>query len=240
MWKPCVPCALAVVAVLAAAPARGAVTWRTERESMAGRYDVEARVPSLTGTSVHRVATQALTDFSRKERAAFTEAARRETANPEDPMRPWSYHANATVSLTRPDLVSAFVTTYQYTGGAHGMTTYQGVNVGLVNGEATILLLEDLFRPGANARDLALDAVKESLRANPRAEWFQPGADPDMRGADAALIADFVITPTAITFLIEPYVAGPYAAGAFFVKVPFSTLDRELDPNGPLQGLLKP
>ncbi len=232
---------LCLIALVTGMPAGAAVTWHTERETRAGKWEISARVARFTGTSrtsARWLADRELYGFVKNEMDAFERAAEKETVNPGYPMGMWGYHATTVVSLDRPDLVSAYVETYEFRGGAHGMTTYWGVNVGLVDGKAKVLRLEDLFRKGEPARALAIEAVEERLRANPNATWFQPGEDPGMRGPDAALIADFVITPSAVTFLIEPYVAGPYAVGSFFVKVPFSAFGDRLDPNGPLKGLL--
>lgn len=220
------------------APAFGVSVWWTKTYDLNEKWTAAARIARFKDGPVAALADRTLSGLVGSEMRAFLRQARKETPNPGYPMAPWGYGADTVASLARPDLVSAYVETYDFRGGAHGMTTYIGVNVGLVSGQATVLRLEDLFRPGVPARALAVDAVKERLRATPRAAWFQPGVDPAYLPSDADLIKDFVITPSGITFLIEPYVAGPYAVGSFFVKVPFAAFSGKLNPKGPLQDLL--
>lgn len=230
----------AIACLLCASPAPAAtVTWRTVSRADGKRWEIKARIPKIHDGAVARKADATISAVYQAQMVAFERAARTETRNPSYQMPQWAQDTVATVSLAQPDLVTAYIESYEFRGGAHGMTTYRGVNVGMVNGEARELRLEDLFAPGVPARRLMLDAIKESLRANPRAAWFKPDADPSFLPSDDSLVAQWVLTPTGITFLLEQYLAGPYAVGAFFVKIPYSEYEDQLDPNGPLSPLLK-
>jgi hypothetical protein len=148
-----------------------------------------------------------------------------------------TYAARATISVEKPALISGYITRTEDTGGAHPMTFFEGFTVGLVGARPKALSLADLFDPGEDARAVAAAKVRARLSANPRASFI---GDPQSDPTDAALTSAWVLTPSGITFLIEPYAAGPYAAGSFFVKVPYSEFGSRLDPNGPLKPLLNP
>lgn len=216
------------------------VQWETSRSAKAKKWDASARIARFQDGPVAALADTTLSRQTRDAITAFVAQARKETVAPGYPMAPWEYIATTFVSIAQPDFVSAYVTSYAYTGGAHGMTTFTGLNVGRVNGKPKVLTLQDLFRADVSGRAVAVEAVKKSLRANPRALWFEPDADPAMRPDDEALVRQFVVTPAGISFLLEPYLAAPYASGTFFVKIPFSEFEGHLDPDGPLKTLLQP
>jgi hypothetical protein len=138
------------------------------------------------------------------------------------------------VSLALPDLVSVLATDHHYTGGAHPNANFAFYNFGLVNGRAKALTVTDLFRPNVNAKKLVGDAVYARLKKEEEAMWIHNG---DIKPGDPLLIKPFLLTKTAFTFLFEPYAVGPYAAGMFMVKIPYTEFGDRLNPGGPLKAV---
>lgn len=229
----------ALTLVLVAAPSRATkVRWVGRSNTHSGLWKAEARFPRFSDGAVAERADKALSGDILSSMNTFVRQARKGAGISGNPDAQWQYLAQTTVSLAKSDLVSAYVTSYSYTGGAHGMTYFDPINFGMVNGQAKELTLEDFFMPDAGARWRCALAVKSRLRDMPQALWFKPDADPAMKPIDSDLIRQWVLTPTSITFIIEQYIAGPYSSGPIFVKIPYTAFGDELNPNGPLKAVL--
>lgn len=137
--------------------------------------------------------------------------------------------------LDTPELCSAAVQRYEFTGGANGFSSYSTYNFGLLKGELRPLSLSDLFRPGHDARaeaSAALDAVLHKLDPLPS----------DLRGGvpfalNAEQAERFSIDADGLNFYFNKYELGVGAEGDFVVPIPFSALPG-LDPQGCLKPLL--
>ena len=144
--------------------------------------------------------------------------------------------ANSFVSLERTDLISGYLDIYQYTGGAHGNSSFQVINVGMFNGHPREIRLDDLFINGMDGqRELAM-AVWSELTMNPNADWVKDGFT--SFNELTKVVNNFVLTANGFKVLIEPYVVGPYAAGRFFVDVPYNQV-MGLDEESPIKTFLK-
>lgn len=129
---------------------------------------------------------------------------------------------------------------YEFTGGAHGMTTYTGVLWDKALKQQ--LAASDLFKAGADlsALDTALCAAlnAEKKRRDPAAEPITLGASPDglwscPKAADTAFVLAAGTTPGkagGLTFIVGPYVVGPYSDGAWWVNLPQSVIRPLLAP----------
>jgi hypothetical protein len=233
--------ATVLAGLLAAAPVYAAgvhVRWEGRSRAHAGLWKAEAHFARFSDGPVAQRADARLSGDIQSALHAFARQARANAGKVGNPDAEWQYLAETTVSLARPDLISAYVTSYWYTGGAHGMTYFDPINFGLVDGQVRPLTLQDLFQPGAGARWRCALAVKSRLVDMPQALWFKPDADPAMKPIDSDLIRQWILTPTAIVFLIEQYIAGPYSSGPIFVKIPYTAFGDKLNPNGPLKPLL--
>lgn len=62
--------------------------------------------------------------------------------------------------------------------------------------------------------------------------------DGDIESLPDELLENFIVTPSAMTFLFAPYAVGSYAEGSFLVKLAFEELGAILDPDGPLKPVL--
>jgi hypothetical protein len=126
--------------------------------------------------------------------------------------------ATPTVSVAKKDWISFYIRTFAYTGGAHPNRWYECRTFGLQNGKAVRLRFRDLLPPGSDPIAVANRLVIPRLKAL-GASWFQEGSRTSLEPNE---VENFVTTPSGITWIFDPYAAGPYAEGEFFVKVPWS------------------
>lgn len=126
-----------------------------------------------------------------------------------------------------PSVASIQFRAYEYTGGAHGMTTFQTFTFDLDAGR--LLTLADLFAPGVDPLATIAPLVQASLAAQlgdmADAAWIEEGASPD-----PANYQDWLLTPEALTFIFEPYQVAAYAAGPQTVSLPLTEIAGLLAP----------
>jgi hypothetical protein len=198
------------------AAAEGPVTFRVERGKGRG-WTSRVRYPVFGGGSaLHRQATTAFRAVIAKDLAQYQSQARKHAAHNQP--GPWSFEAEPTVSMDSYRLISGFYAESTYQGGAHGMTFYKPVTVGVTDGRVRRLTLLDLFVPGSDPVRLCSDLLMARLRHDERADWVKDGT---VTSFNAKALSKWVVTRTGITFLFDPYELGSYAAGPFEIKIPF-------------------
>lgn len=223
--------------VLVAASALAATASRriTIRNMRAGLWDAKGDYVRFYDSPAAVLANRVQLEYINRTMGNFFRTAQESRPASGKPPLPFAYDAKTTVSIERTSLITGYITRYENTGGAHPMTYYQGFNIGIVNGRPKDLALSDLFRADEDARNIAAAHIRARLANDARAVFIN---DTDSNPSDAQLTSSWVLTPSGITFLLQPYIAGPYAAGSFFVKIPFSDFGEKLDANGPLKPLL--
>lgn len=138
-------------------------------------------------------------------------------------------------------LFSALVSTYAYTGGAHGNTFFLPLTYDLTTGQP--VRLADLFAEGSAYGDtLAAWAERDVLRrlaaglgvppGEARGAFYAEGLAPVRRGD-----AYFTLGADSLHLHIPPYQLSAYAAGSFDVGVPYGALRPLARPGGPLDRL---
>lgn len=116
------------------------------------------------------------------------------------------------VKLNQGGLLSLVVTVYTYTGGAHGMTTRNYINLDLTTGEP--LKFPHLFADDAElARAAAL--IDAEVKAEPE-RFFIQGFSADAFQPDQ----DFYLTPNQAVVCFGLYEIAPYVAGIQEFAVP--------------------
>jgi len=109
------------------------------------------------------------------------------------------------VKLNRGGLLSIVLTTYTFTGGAHGMTYCDYINVDLTTGQE--LSFFELF-PIEEEIDRAAEAINEKIAQEP--QWFFIDQfTPGLFTADQG----FYLTETDAVICFGLYEIAPYAAG---------------------------
>ena len=104
----------------------------------------------------------------------------------------------------------------EYTGGAHGNSTFRAVNLVQTPSGPREIALSDLFPKGFAYAPLVSSRVIARLMPNPKATFVSNGQMKDM---DPQQLRQFSMDPGGITFWIEPYAAGPYSSGVFTVRL---------------------
>lgn len=143
----------------------------------------------------------------------------------------WREDRSYSVAYYSDDLISLVGEVYSYTGGAHGNTYYISSNYSVKDGNASLLKLSDLFKPGSNyLKALSSYCINDLLVK--KAGWIVNGEITSFKEQDLGV---FAISPEGIKFAFAPYAVGPYAEGSYFVVVPFTEIKRIIDPKGPLR-----
>ena len=120
--------------------------------------------------------------------------------------------------------LSYTIETYQYTGGAHGMTWHTGLNYSLENGE--LLTLDDFFSAEEQEKLqkalLLLLCWQNGLDGIDELELEKMGYDPKA----VVPTNNFKVTSTGIEFLYNPYEIGAYSLGKTIIKLPYAMIDQ--------------
>jgi hypothetical protein len=222
------PAALALLAAFTvAAPT---VKFNTISTARRGFYTTSLKLPVFGGAAWADKVNQDVARNAKKALAGWMKESF--PAKSEKPRLEYFYQAAPTVSLATPNLVSFYFTVSTFTAGAHPMTVSDPHTY--VNGKE--IHSADIFQKGSSYQTVVSNLVIGKLMNNNRAAWVQEGTVKEMTKAQQE---NFIVTPTALTYLFDPYDMGPYAVGAFQVKLPFSELNAVIDRNGALKSLLK-
>ncbi len=120
-----------------------------------------------------------------------------------------------------PDIVSVKFTTYAFTGGAHGMTTFNTLTFDLAN--SRVLTLDDLFVAGTSPLDVIAPMAQQDLQGTlgemTDAKWLADGTAPT-----AENYQNWVLTPDSLVFTFPQYQVAAYAAGPQEVTIPLAAL----------------
>jgi hypothetical protein len=225
--------ALALVAALTLSGP--GVSFSTSKAAKKGYYTTSLTTPLFSGSAFAPAVNKSVSQNARNAVAAWLKDSFKDMGN-ERPRLEYFYTAAPTVTLNRADIVSFYFTVSTYTAGAHPMTvsdphTYVPTATG-----AREIAAKDVYLSNVDYKTAISNLVIGKLLNNDRAMWVQDGT---VKELTAAQLENFVVTPTAITYLFDPYDMGPYAVGAFQVKLPFTELKNIIDPKGALGPLLK-
>lgn len=212
-----------------------AVSFQVKRGSKAKIWESKSVSPRFGSDSpVAQIATAETADQVKSQLARFMEAAREFESENRTPVAILNHETGPIVSIAMRDFVSLYLSTYEYTGGAHPNRHYIGMTWGMVDGKARRLRFADLLKEGEDASAVASKVVVPKL-ISVGASWFKSGEKIALETAQAD---NFVVTKAGITWLFSPYDAGPYVEGEFFIKVPWSELKGHLRDRRPEQILI--
>ncbi|QAA30972.1 DUF3298 and DUF4163 domain-containing protein [Clostridium manihotivorum] len=131
--------------------------------------------------------------------------------------RPYSLDTTYKVPYNTKDFVSLVVDYYQFTGGAHGLTTRNTYNYDFVKGRR--LRLFELFKDGYDYQTKINNIIKQEIAKKPD-EYFQ-----DQNGFKGIKNKqDFYIDNNGIVIVFQLYEIAPYVAGIREFHIPFSQL----------------
>jgi hypothetical protein len=119
-------------------------------------------------------------------------------------------------------------------GAAHTYRYSKTFNYDLERGEK--LSLEDLFRPDSNYLETVSSHCIFELSKRDIGFYggFEQGAEPTSKN-----YRNWNITSNGLMITFDEYQVAPYAAGAQTVTVPYMELQKVIDVQGPLKGILQ-
>lgn len=224
-WPAWLLCAAALAAELP-------VDYKTELREQPGRYLVRATRVVIDGDSPLAGFAVSLMDGER-EQAVRRFLAEVEQAAPGESMCVFDHRP--LVSIASETLISVYATEYLYLGGVQGESRILSYNFARRAGLPARLELADLFREGIDPRRRVEPALLALLREHPSADWVRDGT---VTSLPPEALESFVITRTAVSWLLGAEQVGPRPSGLVVLKLPLAELRAELDPAGPLRELL--
>ena len=111
--------------------------------------------------------------------------------------------------------LSFLETNWTYTGGAHGMTAYTGVNFDAATGER--LSLHQVFPDG----EMLVEVLLQKLRAENHPATFFDSMESTVADQIIHDKASWVLGPRGVTFYFNPYEIAPYASGTITTAILF-------------------
>ncbi|GAA0086708.1 hypothetical protein UT300007_31490 [Clostridium sp. CTA-7] len=125
------------------------------------------------------------------------------------------YQLNARYTLTNDKkILSFFIDYYQFSGGAHGITTRKTYNVDISTGEK--LELKDLFKKGYDYKKFINEVIQKEINKNP--EYYFTGKDGFNGIKDDQ---SFYIDNGKIIIHFPYYEIAPYAGGMPEFEIPY-------------------
>lgn len=141
-----------------------------------------------------------------------------------------SLYINYQPGIINNDFIAIHFDFSAYYGGAHPVQYFQQLNFDVTNKK--ILELQDLFRPNSNY----IDQIAEYCRKDLLSRVEEIGSDSTMVLAGLAPeidnFKDFELTSQGLKIYFAPYQVAPYASGPQEVKIPYTALEKILQPDG--------
>jgi hypothetical protein len=134
----------------------------------------------------------------------------------------WTLIVNHEIKYASERFVSILVPIYTYTGGAHGNTGFDALNLLKEEDDVRRLELRDVFTENADLQPV-LATVTEELEA--REASFIVDGSVSLTEQDLSI---FTLSPKGITFHFAPYAVASYAEGIFEVTLPFDAIKDSL------------
>jgi len=204
-------------------------------------YEISAQYPQITGGANGNFEkfNQTVRGTVLKNVAAFKKEVQPGTGDEPRPENSMGSDLNISykMGLAQDDLVSvSFAISSYYQGAAHPSASSEVVNYDLKNGK--VLKLSDVFKPSVKYLPVLSSYCIEDLKKQSKQKGSDGMLDDTSIKGGAAPTANnyqsWTITRKGLGIIFDPYQVGPYAAGAQFVTVPYSTLKELINPDGPL------
>jgi Deacetylase PdaC/Protein of unknown function (DUF3298) len=189
----------------------------TKKWGEPGEYEYSITIPKLPASHPLAKPFRRLVDrWIERETTRFGHAAESIFEEVGKPTSPYRYDVAVQSQCLTSRFVSVMFRVTEYTGGAHGNSTFRAVNMVQSASGPREIGLGDLFPKGFAYAPLVSTRVIARLMPNPKATFVSNGQMKDM---DPQQLRQFSMDPGGITFWIEPYAAGPYSSGNFSVRL---------------------
>ncbi|MBX3096018.1 MAG: DUF3298 and DUF4163 domain-containing protein [Fimbriimonadaceae bacterium] len=198
------------------------------------KYETKGTYPVLPGaTPLTVAANNGVRAAVMGPRDEFLNSAKKFWAQ-ESSSAPWAQEITVSISRVTPNLISVWVETYEYAGGAHPNTNRQVL--GWILRGRTVERLG--FQHFISSRNDRIAFAQMSLLPRLNDEKRERGLD-TLEEFNYDYLNRFVVTEKGLNWKFDRYQLGSYAEGDYEVTVPFSeilsfgsatTLARELSP----------
>ncbi|HQA59089.1 MAG TPA: DUF4163 domain-containing protein [Acetivibrio sp.] len=192
--------------------------------------EVNLKIPFIEGmknaelmTQLNQKLEQKALDFKRETEKKTREAVEEESKAQGFSLRTGSVYTEYDVRINNNRTMSIPVTYYQYTGGVHGMTTKETVNLDLVNEKE--LLLKNLFDGSRDYLQVLTDELLKQMKVQ---DYLFPDAVSNFKATDDL---KFYLTDEGMVFYFNPYEIAPYAAGIVEYTISYDDLKEVLNAN---------
>ncbi|SDL81785.1 DUF3298 and DUF4163 domain-containing protein [Sediminibacillus halophilus] len=197
---------------------------------------IDLNIPVISGLSDRKFEKRLNNDIkkqameAKKEIIVQAKQAQNDTIQENRPFNP--YELKIDYNLKNTDQILSFtITTYSYTGGAHGITATDYYNIDLKTNQK--LVLKDLFKENSNYRETIDQEIHRKIKEQENAEegsYFHP--DDLFTGASAFQgISDdqsFYIENGNLVIAFAQYEIAPGYMGEPAFHIPLSTLQEQL------------
>lgn len=183
---------------------------------------VHLKIPVISGLSNKdaeaKINNTLLNDAIRFRRSREKEAEEAYEASKMNGIKYNKYEAGITyaVKYNKNNLLSIPVAYYQYTGGAHGISTQAGYNFDLNTGR--LIQLSDLFLKGFDYKKVIDRIILNDMKAHKDIYFSQ--AINSFQGIDG--MHPYYIQDGYLVIFFSEYEIAPYAAGIREFKIPYS------------------
>lgn len=141
----------------------------------------------------------------------------------------WGFESTPLVAQNQPTFIGIVVSGWRFEGGAHGMSTTQTYNFGIVDGKPKRLTIHDVVhRDGF--RELKLIMLAKAMKLE-GADWINNG---DVNDFTENQMNNFRVDGQGLIFEFDAYELGSYASGPQSIGVTWAELKPLMRANGPL------
>jgi uncharacterized protein len=193
-------------------------------------YEIDARYPQFDGRADFR-------DLNKYFAKTAGEGAKDAipAADVYDPRaQTWTYDQSFALYRPGPNAVSVEVTSYIFTGGAHGSTNVSATLVDLRGGNS--VEPAEVFKEGAPWERAVIDMARADLKKQfVERPGFDDALQPDKFDKMLKESDRYLFKAGALELIFNQYEVGPYAAGIYRVTIPYARLANLLRPDGLVQ-----
>jgi len=192
--------------------------------------EVNIKIPVIEGMENSELMAQLNQEFEKKaldfkkESERITKEVAEESKEQGWPLRTGSVYIEYEAQINDNRTMSISVIYYQYTGGAHGNSNKETVNLDLVNEKE--LSLRDLFDGSEDYKEILTKEILKQMN-NDKDNLF-PETLKDFKASDDL---KFYLTDEGIVFYFNPYEVAPYASGIVEYKISYDSLRDVLNKN---------
>jgi hypothetical protein len=195
-------------------------------------YQIDARWPQLNGP-LNKGARQFNREVSTSIQKQVDAYAKADHNQVEADMLTDTLWLNYEVRYADSHLISVdFPQSVYFSGAAHPLSGHRTLNYDLDSGRA--ITLAELFTPGSGYLKVIADNATRALEGSQLGAFFPEGATPDLNN-----YGSWLIEPSGLVIVFDPYQVAPYSEGSPTVFIPFTALRQIIRRSGPAGRFIK-